>query len=37
LNIGNVQDAGNRAFLHPPSIGAWEAASGDAAAVRTAR
>ena len=37
LNIGNVQDAGNRAFLHPPSIGAWEATSGDAAAARTAR
>jgi hypothetical protein len=37
LNIGNIQDAGNRALLHPPSIGAWEAASGDAAAARTAR
>jgi hypothetical protein len=36
-NIGNIQDSGNRAFLHPPSIGAWEAASGDAAAARTAR
>lgn len=37
LNIGNVQDAGNRAFSHPPSIGAWEAASGDLAAERTLR
>jgi hypothetical protein len=37
LNIGNVQDAGDRAFLHPPSIGAWEATSGDAASSRTAR
>jgi hypothetical protein len=37
LNIGNIQDAGNRAFLHPPSIGACEATSGDAAAARTAR
>lgn len=37
LNIGNVQDAGNRAFHHPPSIGAWEAASGDTAATRPLR
>lgn len=37
LNIGNFQDNGNRAFAHPPSIGAWEAASGDAASTRTAR
>lgn len=37
LNIGNVQDAGKRAFSHPPSIGAWEAASGDLAAERTLR
>jgi len=37
LNIGNIQDKGNRAFLHPPSIGAWEAASGDLAAERTLR
>lgn len=37
LNLGNYQDAGNRAFLHPPSIGAWEATSGDSAAPRTAR
>jgi hypothetical protein len=37
LNAGNYQDAGNRAFAHPPSIGAWEATSGDAASARTAR
>jgi len=37
LNIGNVQDHGNRAFLHPPSIGAWETASGDEAAARSVR
>jgi parallel beta-helix repeat protein len=37
LNIGNYQDAGNRAFSHPPSIGAWEVTSGDAAIARTAR
>ncbi len=36
LNIGNYQDNGNRAFAHPPSIGAWEAASGDIATARTA-
>ncbi len=36
LNIGNVQDHGNRAFLHPPSIGAWEAGDEDAATARTA-
>lgn len=30
MNIGNYGDHGNRAFLHPPSIGAWEATSGDA-------
>jgi hypothetical protein len=36
LNIGNVQDYGNRAFMHPPSIGAWEAGDEDAAAARTA-
>jgi hypothetical protein len=35
LSIGNYQDQGNRAFAHPPSIGAWEAASGDIAATRT--
>ena len=29
LSLGNIQDQGNRAFAHPPSIGAWEAASGD--------
>lgn len=29
LNVGNVQDAGNRAFARPPSIGAWEVGSGD--------
>lgn len=37
LNLGNIQDNGNRAFAHPPSIGAWEATSGDAASARTAR
>ena len=37
LNIGNYQDCLNRAFHHPPSVGACEAASGDAAAARTAR
>lgn len=37
LNIGNIQDCANRAFHHPPSIGACEAASGDQAAPRTAR
>lgn len=37
MNIGNYQDCGNRVFLHPSSIGACEAASGDAAAARTAR
>jgi len=36
LNLGHIQDYGNRAFLHPPSIGAWEAASGDET-TRTAR
>lgn len=36
LNIGNIQDHGNRAFSQPPSIGAWEAASGDIATTRTA-
>lgn len=35
LNLGNIQDYGNRAFSHPPSIGAWEVASGDIAATRT--
>jgi hypothetical protein len=37
IAIGNVQDAGNRAFLHPPSIGVWESTSGDAAPTRTRR
>lgn len=37
LNIGNVQDYSNRAFHNPPSIGAYEAASGDEASTRTAR
>lgn len=37
LNIGNYQDCGNRAFLHPPSIGACEATSGDQAPARTMR
>lgn len=36
LNLGNIQDHGNRAFSHPPSIGAWEAASGDIATARAA-
>lgn len=36
LNLGNIPDHGNRAFSHPPSIGAWEAASGDIATARTA-
>lgn len=36
LNLGNIQDHGNRAFMHPPSIGAWEAASGDESSARTA-
>lgn len=36
LNLGNIQDHNNRAFSHPPSIGAWEAASGDIATARTA-
>ena len=36
LNRGNIQDNGNRAFAHPPSIGAWEAASGDIATARAA-
>jgi len=35
LNVGNIQDFGNRAFMHPPSIGAWEAASRDVAATRS--
>lgn len=34
---GVTQDYGNRRFKFPPSIGAWEAASGDAAETRTAR
>lgn len=29
LNLGNIQDNGNRAFSHPSSCGAWEATSGD--------
>lgn len=37
LNLGNIQDCSNRAFLHPPSIGACEATSGDEAAPRAAR
>ncbi len=37
LNLGNIQDKGNRAFAHPPSIGAWETASGDIASTRTNR
>lgn len=37
LNIGNLQDAGNRAFHHRPSSGAWEAASGDTAETRPLR
>lgn len=35
--VGSLQDHGNRRFKSPPSIGAWEAASGDAAEARTAR
>lgn len=35
LNIGNIQDHGNRAFAHPPSIGAWEVTSGSEASSRT--
>lgn len=37
LNLGAIQDNGNRAFSHPPSIGAWEVASGDTAEERTTR
>lgn len=37
LNIGNYQDYGNRAFLHPPSVGAREVASGDEASNRATR
>ena len=35
LNIGNFPDYANRAFSHPPSIGAWEVTSGDSASSRT--
>jgi hypothetical protein len=35
LNIGHFQDYDNRAFQHPPSVGAWEVADGDATLVRT--
>lgn len=35
LTIGNYQDNGNRTFFPKPSIGAWEAASGDEAIART--
>lgn len=35
--VGSLQDHGNRRFKFPPSIGAWEAAAGDAAESRTAR
>lgn len=35
--VGSLQDYGNRRFKFPPSIGAWETASGDAAEARTAR
>lgn len=34
--LGPYQDVGNRAFKAPISMGAWEAASGDAATTRTA-
>lgn len=37
LNIGNYQDCANRAFSHPPSVGACEVASGDEAEERTTR
>ena len=36
-NLGNIQDLGDRAFMHPPSLGAWEAASRDEAGSRTPR
>lgn len=35
LGIGNIQDYGNRAFSHPPSIGAYEVTSGDISSSRT--
>lgn len=35
--VSQGQDYGNRRVKSPPSIGAWEAASGDIAAARTAR
>lgn len=35
LNLGNIQDKGNRAFLHQPSCGAWEASGGDLASGRS--
>lgn len=34
---GSFQDHGNRRFKFPTPVGAWEAASGDAAEARTAR
>lgn len=37
LNIGNYSDCAGRAFSHPPSIGAYESASGDEASTRTNR
>jgi len=37
INIGNVQDRNNRAFSHPPSIGAYEVTSGVEASTRTDR
>lgn len=37
LNMGNVQDYGNRAYLHPPSMGGWEATTGDQAEARAMR
>lgn len=35
--LGPRQDYGNRAFANPPTIGAWECASGDARPTVTAR
>ena len=35
--VGSVQDFGNRRFAYPPSIGAWESASGDERSTVTAR
>lgn len=37
LNRGNIQDCSDRAFTHPPSMGACEATSGDQANARSMR